>query len=236
MRTRESPPVRHRIPPPRHSTRTTSSSIATASMVAEGSCSASSCRLRPVRRATLTGQAFIRWWSGLDLLAVKRGLIGSGRPDCDRGRGLVLRQRPGRVSCSTSIGSTARGQRPRTIRQRAHRGRKHGLRLEQLPLAGPRQPVVAGVIASSGDLKRYATTFALPVRSVRLTASARVTEARLRRRYTEHQFSSLRWHLERHAELTEKQAKADLDEFVIATDERSPRSVAEKTLSLLGLG
>jgi hypothetical protein len=101
--------------------------------------------------------------------------------------------------------------------------------------AGPRQPVVAGVIASSGDLKRYATTFALPVRSVRLTASARVTEARLRRRYTEHQSSSLRWHLDRHAELTEKQAKADLDEFVIATDERSPRSVAEETLSHFGL-
>jgi hypothetical protein len=101
--------------------------------------------------------------------------------------------------------------------------------------AGPRQPVVAGVIASIGDLKRYATTFALPVRSVRLTASARVIDARLRRRYTVHQSSSLRWHLDRHAELTEKQAKADLDEFVIATDERSPRSVAEETLSRFGL-
>jgi hypothetical protein len=101
--------------------------------------------------------------------------------------------------------------------------------------AGPRQPVVAGVIASIGDLKRYATTFALPVRSVRLTASARVIDARLRRRYTVHQSSILRWHLDRHAELTEKQAKADLDEFVIATDERSPRSVAEETLSRFGL-
>jgi hypothetical protein len=101
--------------------------------------------------------------------------------------------------------------------------------------AGPRQPVVAGVIASIGDQKRYATTFALPVRSVRLTASARVIDARLRRRYTVHQSSSLRWHLDRHAELTEKQAKADLDEFVIATDERSPRSVAEETLSRFGL-
>lgn len=38
---------------------------------------------------------------------------------------------------------------------------------------GLRQPVVAGVIASDRDRERYATTFALPVRSVRLTASAR---------------------------------------------------------------
>lgn len=101
--------------------------------------------------------------------------------------------------------------------------------------AGPRQPVVAGVIASIDDLKWYATTFALPVRSVRLTASARVIDARLRRWHKVHQSSSLRWHLDRHAELTEKQAKADLDEFVIATDERSPRSVAEETLSHFGL-
>lgn len=101
--------------------------------------------------------------------------------------------------------------------------------------AGPRQPVVAGVIASSGDLRRYASIFALPVRSVRLTASDRVIEDRLRRRYTQHQARSLHWHLDRYAELTERQARADLDELVIATDERSPRSVAEQALTGFGL-
>ena len=51
--------------------------------------------------------------------------------------------------------------------------------------AGPRQLVVAGVIASGRDRERYEETFALPVRSVRLVASAASTEAGLRRRYRE---------------------------------------------------
>ena len=62
--------------------------------------------------------------------------------------------------------------------------------------AGPRQPVVAGVIASRQDQERYAEVFALPIRSVQLVAAATVVEARLRGRYTEHQLSGLRWHLE----------------------------------------
>ena len=101
--------------------------------------------------------------------------------------------------------------------------------------AGPRQPVVAGVIASGRDRERYASAFALPVRSVRLTASAGVTEARLRRRYTGDQTNSLSWHLERHADLSQRQALADLDELVIDTDELTPRAVAEAVLLHFGL-
>ena len=95
---------------------------------------------------------------------------------------------------------------------------------------GPRQLVVAGVIASNRDRQRYEQVFTLPVRSIRLVASTRVVEARLRRRYSEHQSRALSWHLERHGELTQRLALTDLDELVINTDELNPRSVAEEVI------
>jgi hypothetical protein len=96
--------------------------------------------------------------------------------------------------------------------------------------AGPRQPVVAGVIASLQDRDRYAKVFTLPIRSVRLVAAEALVEARLRRRYTEHQASSLAWHLERHLALTEALELEGLDEWVIDTSHLTPRSVAEAVL------
>ncbi len=96
--------------------------------------------------------------------------------------------------------------------------------------AGPRQLVVAGVIASDRDRDRYATAFSLPVRSVRLTASERATEDRLRRRYTEHQTRSLAWHLQRQSDLTQSQSLGNLDELVIDTTDLRPREVAEAVL------
>lgn len=95
---------------------------------------------------------------------------------------------------------------------------------------GPRQPVVAGVIASNRDRDRYADVFGLPVRSVRLVADPAVVEARLRARYTEHQTSSLQWHLDRHRDLTRTLAQAGLDEAVIDTTRLSPGSVAGAVL------
>ncbi|WP_157677091.1 hypothetical protein [Auraticoccus monumenti] len=100
---------------------------------------------------------------------------------------------------------------------------------------GPRQPVVAGVMASEEDRQRYEQAFALPVRSVRLVASATVTEARLRRRYTEHQSQALHWHLQRHLALSTQLALRHLDDLVIGTDEQPPRSVAERVADFFGL-
>lgn len=100
---------------------------------------------------------------------------------------------------------------------------------------GPRQPVVAGVLTSEQDRRRYAQVFSLPVRSVRLVATAPVTEARLRRRYTRHQGGALTWHLERHLDLSNQLALVDLDEVVIQTDDREPRAVAETVASHFGL-
>lgn len=95
---------------------------------------------------------------------------------------------------------------------------------------GPRQLVVAGVIASEQDRRRYEQAFALPVRSVRLRASPAVTEARLRSRYSVHQSRALDWHLQRHRAFSASLESADLDEHVIDTDTRSSRAVAEAVL------
>jgi hypothetical protein len=101
--------------------------------------------------------------------------------------------------------------------------------------AGPRQLVVAGVLTSGRDRERYQETFALPVRSVRLVASAASTEARLRRRYSEQQSSSLAWHLERHSDLADRLAAHDLDELVIDTEAGVPHGVAVSVLGHFGL-
>jgi len=100
---------------------------------------------------------------------------------------------------------------------------------------GPRQLVVAGVIASTTDRDRYERVFDLPVRIVRLTAGPAVTEMRLRRRYTTHQHAALTWHLQRHVTLHEQLARAALDELLVETDERDPRSVATQVAEHFGL-
>lgn len=101
--------------------------------------------------------------------------------------------------------------------------------------AGPRPLVVSGVVSTLCERERYERAFGHPVRSVRLEASPAVTEARLRRRYTEHQESSLNWHLERYEALGRQLASADLDELIISTDDLVPRAVAERVLGHFGL-
>jgi hypothetical protein len=100
---------------------------------------------------------------------------------------------------------------------------------------GPRQLVISGVIAGEADRRRYEQALGHPVRTVRLTASAGTIEARLRRRYSPEQTSSLTWHLERHAELSRRLVDADLDELVMDTDARPPRAVARAALEHFAL-
>lgn len=96
--------------------------------------------------------------------------------------------------------------------------------------AGPRQLVVCGVIREASDRSRYENALRLPVRSVRLEACAEVTVARLRLRYSESRELSLRWHLERYEELAQQLRLIDLDELAVATDDLTPRAVAERVL------
>ncbi|WP_308470885.1 class I SAM-dependent methyltransferase [Clavibacter michiganensis] len=100
---------------------------------------------------------------------------------------------------------------------------------------GPRQLVLSGVIASASDAARYARAVGMPVRSVRLVARPRALEARLRRRYDPDRAEDLAWHLERHAELADRQARTDLDEAVIDADDSTPAEVARRVLRHFGL-
>lgn len=97
--------------------------------------------------------------------------------------------------------------------------------------AGPRQLVLSGVIASRTDLHRYEDAVGMPVRAVRLVAEPPTVESRLRRRYDADQDDALSWHLERYAELQDRQAREDLDEAVIATDGTIPVEVARAVVA-----
>ncbi|WP_091412626.1 hypothetical protein [Friedmanniella luteola] len=100
---------------------------------------------------------------------------------------------------------------------------------------GPRQLVVAGVIADERDRQRYAAAFALPLRSVRLVTEPAVAEVRLRGRYRAQQDRALAWHLARHVQLARRLAENALDEHVVDTGGRGPRDVAEAVLAQVGL-
>jgi len=94
---------------------------------------------------------------------------------------------------------------------------------------GPRQLVVGGVIAAATDRERLERALGLVVRSVRLEADPDVTSSRLRSRYPE-RAAALAWHLDRYQQLARRLAAADSDELVIATDDLTPRAVAERVL------
>lgn len=97
--------------------------------------------------------------------------------------------------------------------------------------AGPRQLVISGVIASAADLDRYSSALGLTVRPVRLVASTATTLRRLQNRYTATQAAKLDWHSQRHQQLSQRLAAADLDEAVIDTDELWPHAVAAAVLA-----
>ncbi|GAB3925433.1 hypothetical protein GCM10011575_05740 [Microlunatus endophyticus] len=100
--------------------------------------------------------------------------------------------------------------------------------------AGPRRLVISGVIAGREDLERYNDALELTVRPVRLVASPAITETRLMGRYTETQSAKYDWHAQRHLELSERLAAADLDEVIIDTDKLRPSEVATAVLRHFG--
>lgn len=101
--------------------------------------------------------------------------------------------------------------------------------------AGPRRLVISGVIRNREEHDRYRTALGLAIRPVRLIASPETTVRRLHGRYTAAREAALTWHLERHQELTDQLAAADLDEAVIDTDDLPPHMVAQRVLSHFGL-
>lgn len=89
---------------------------------------------------------------------------------------------------------------------------------------------MSGVIAEPNDVRRYADATGLRIRSVRLVASPQTLEARLRLRYDRSRSEELRWHLDRCVALQERQARADLDELVVPTDDLTAAEVARRVV------
>lgn len=95
-------------------------------------------------------------------------------------------------------------------------------------LAGPRTPIIAGVIRTSSDLDRYQGVFARELKVVHLIASPHIAAERLRRRYDPARSQALSWHLARHVALA-----TDLDNFAghaltVHTDNLTPARVAQQ--------
>ncbi len=97
--------------------------------------------------------------------------------------------------------------------------------------AGPRQLVVSGVLTGSEDVDRYADALGITVRPVRLVGDDATIRARLRARYDTTRAAELDWHLERYAEIRDRQERAALDEAVLATDALRPVDVARAVLA-----
>jgi hypothetical protein len=98
--------------------------------------------------------------------------------------------------------------------------------------AGARRLVVARVVESREDLRRYEE--AIPGASVilcRLVASLETREARLRAR---EMGAGREWHLARTEELEQILQGAALEDFQVVNDERPLRSVAEEVLRQAG--
>lgn len=100
--------------------------------------------------------------------------------------------------------------------------------------AGPRTPIVAGVIESREDADRYENVFDRTLRIVQLTASPDVAEQRLRNRYDADRAEALDWHLEHQRRLSVALAGADWHDLTVDTDHATPAEVAATVFAALG--
>lgn len=101
--------------------------------------------------------------------------------------------------------------------------------------AGPRTPIIAGVIRTQDDLARYEGVFQRALTTVHLTASPKTAELRLRRRYDPDRSGALSWHLERHVQLATELRDLAGHELTVSTDELTPAQVASTVFDALGL-
>ena len=95
--------------------------------------------------------------------------------------------------------------------------------------SGRRTPIIAGVIETDQDQRRYEECFGVELLVVHLTASPEVAAERLRGRYPSSRKEALTWHLECHQALAER-LQASPHAFVIDTDDVTPEHVASVVL------
>ncbi|MDF2045430.1 MULTISPECIES: hypothetical protein [Microbacterium] len=107
---------------------------------------------------------------------------------------------------------------------------------ENYLLTGPRTPLIAGIIETADDLVRYEEVFQRELRMVLLTASPRVAEDRLRRRYDRDRYAALSWHLARHRDLASRLETGHGYVVTVDTDELTPAGVAASIFDALRPG
>jgi hypothetical protein len=98
--------------------------------------------------------------------------------------------------------------------------------------SGARRLVLAGVCETRDDRLRYEVTMGLPLVVCRLHASLPVLRARLELRHVNDPVG-LRWHLGRAGQLDAILDAADVADFQLEVDSRSPHDVAAEILKTL---
>ncbi|MFD9889438.1 AAA family ATPase [Amycolatopsis sp. NPDC059027] len=84
--------------------------------------------------------------------------------------------------------------------------------------AGAHRLVLAGVVESREDRRRYAEALGVEPAVCRLTAAEAVIDRRLARRHGPEDEAGLRWHLERARELDGIFRRAGVEDFVVTAD------------------
>ncbi|MEZ2370349.1 hypothetical protein [Arthrobacter sp. RCC_34] len=92
--------------------------------------------------------------------------------------------------------------------------------------SGPRTPIIAGIIETVRDQKRYEECLGVKLFVAHLTASPQVATERLRGRYPSTRNEALNWHLERHQALSEYLQAEGPHGLIIDTDDVTPEHVA----------
>jgi shikimate kinase len=92
--------------------------------------------------------------------------------------------------------------------------------------------VLARVVEEADERAKYDAAFGVPVQIVRLEVSSAVRMERLTERESEPQW--LEWHLNRTDELAGIMRERELEDFVVANDERTPDDTVAEIITLLG--
>jgi adenylylsulfate kinase-like enzyme len=95
--------------------------------------------------------------------------------------------------------------------------------------AGALRLVLAGVVESRAERRRYETAVGVPLRLVRLDVELTVVRTRLARRHAEDP-AGLRWHLDRSGELDAILRAAQVEDVAVPASTGTPQQVARAVL------
>jgi adenylylsulfate kinase len=99
--------------------------------------------------------------------------------------------------------------------------------------AGATRLVLAGVVESRAERRRYEQAVAVPLRLARLEVDLAVVRSRLARRH-EGDPAGLRWHLDRSGELDAILRAAQVEDAAVPASHGTPEQVAAAVLAAVG--